>query len=146
MRNRTSWVSTRSDTNWPVKSQKKARSSRFWIQEEEGLYYSRSENKGSDQLCSYCTGDLHLCLRISKLLFFSCNGSYDTIFECKNKHLFEKNIYVVIITVKFEQTATKVTGKLGSDAKVATKILLFGSDHLVNRFVSQFVPNHLLLL
>ena len=27
---------------------------------EEGLYYHCCENKGSDQLCSYCTADLHL--------------------------------------------------------------------------------------
>ena len=39
---------------------------------EEGLYnsYPCSENKGADQLCSYCTADLCLCLSIGKILFF----------------------------------------------------------------------------
>ena len=32
------------------------------------LYYLCSENKGADQLCSYCTADLHLCFRIGKNL------------------------------------------------------------------------------
>ena len=38
---------------------------------EEALYYPSSENKGADQLCSYCTADLRLCSRISKNPFFS---------------------------------------------------------------------------
>ena len=41
----------------------------------EGLYYPCSENKGADQLCSYCTADLRLCFRLCKLLVFSCDGS-----------------------------------------------------------------------
>ena len=32
----------------------------------EGLYYLCSENKGADQLRSYCPADLCLCFRISK--------------------------------------------------------------------------------
>ena len=31
---------------------------------------SDSENKGNDQLCSYCTADLCLCFRIGKNQFF----------------------------------------------------------------------------
>ena len=46
MRKPTIWVSTRSDINRPVQSQKQARNLKFWIQEEEGLYYLCSENKG----------------------------------------------------------------------------------------------------
>ena len=30
------------------------------------MYYQCSENKGADQLWSYCTADLHLCFRICK--------------------------------------------------------------------------------
>ena len=30
-----------------------------------------SENKGADQLCSYCEADLRLCFRISKIPVFS---------------------------------------------------------------------------
>ena len=36
---------TRSDTNQPVQSQKQARSSKFWIKEEEGLCYLCSKKK-----------------------------------------------------------------------------------------------------
>ena len=51
---------TRSDTNRPVQSQKQARSLKFRIQEEQDLYYPSSENKGADQLRSYCEADLRL--------------------------------------------------------------------------------------
>ena len=34
-----------------------------------------SENKGADQLCSYCTPDLRLCFRICKSLVFLLRGS-----------------------------------------------------------------------
>ena len=37
--NRSSGFPTRSDTNRPVQSQKQARTLKFWILEEEGLYY-----------------------------------------------------------------------------------------------------------
>ena len=32
------------------------------------MYHPSGENKGADQLCSYCTADLRLCFRICKLL------------------------------------------------------------------------------
>ena len=35
------------------------------------LHYPSSENKGADQLCSYCTADLRLCFRKCKNLVFS---------------------------------------------------------------------------
>ena len=60
---------TRSDTNPPVQLQKKARSLKFRIYEEEELYYLSSENKGADQLCIYCTADLSLCFCIGKIRF-----------------------------------------------------------------------------
>ena len=41
------------------------RSFKVWIW-EEGLYYLCSKKKGTDQLCSYCAADLHLCFRICK--------------------------------------------------------------------------------
>ena len=46
--------------NWSVESQKMARCLKFCIQVEKELYYLCSENKGADQLCSYCTADLRL--------------------------------------------------------------------------------------
>ena len=69
--NRSSGFPTRSDTNWHVQSQKKARILKFWVLVEEALYYPYSENKDADQLCSYCTVDLRLCFRICKSLVFS---------------------------------------------------------------------------
>ena len=60
-----------SDTNRSVQSQKQARGLKFWLQVEEELYYLCSENKGADQLRSYCEADLRLCFRIGKNLVFS---------------------------------------------------------------------------
>ena len=37
---------------------------KFRIKVEEGLYYPYSENKGADQLSSYCAPNLRLCFRI----------------------------------------------------------------------------------
>ena len=51
----------RSDRNEPAKSQKKARNLKLGIFEAERLYHLCSENKGADQLCSYCIADLCLC-------------------------------------------------------------------------------------
>ena len=66
---------TRSDTNRPVQLQNMARNLKFKIKEEEGLYYLCSENKGADQLSSYCTADLRLCFSICRLLDFPCGRS-----------------------------------------------------------------------
>ena len=41
----------------------------------EELYYPCRENKGADQLCSYCEADLRLCFRLSRLMFFPRVGS-----------------------------------------------------------------------
>ena len=75
MRKPTIWVPTRSDTNRPVQLQKKARCLKLWIKVEEELYYPCGENKGADQLCSYCIADLRLSLRICRLLIFPSSGS-----------------------------------------------------------------------
>ena len=40
------------------------------------LYYPSSENKGTDQLCSYSTADLRLCFRVGNNSVFSRCGSY----------------------------------------------------------------------
>ena len=55
---------TRSDTIRTVQPQKMARGLKFRILEVDGLYYPSSENKGADQLRSYCAADLCLCFRI----------------------------------------------------------------------------------
>ena len=64
--NQASGFPNKSDKKRPVQSKKKSRSLKFPIFEEGELYYPCSENKGADQLCSYCTADLCLCFRIGK--------------------------------------------------------------------------------
>ena len=59
------WFPTRSDTNQAVQSQKIARSLKFRMNVEEGLYYPSSENKGADQLRGYHEADLRLCFVFS---------------------------------------------------------------------------------
>ena len=61
----------RSDKNQVVQPQKTARSLKFRIQEEEGLYFPSSINKGADQHRGYREADLRLCFRRCKLLVFS---------------------------------------------------------------------------
>ena len=76
---RENWSSgfpTMSDTNRPVQSQQQARGLKFWLQVEEELYFSSSENKGADQLRSYCEADLRLCFCLCRLLVFPCGGSF----------------------------------------------------------------------
>ena len=74
--NRSSGFPTRFGTNRPVKFQKQSRRLKFRFQEEEKLYYPCSENKGADQLRSYCEADLRLCFRIGKSAVFSRCGSF----------------------------------------------------------------------
>ena len=72
-------VPTRSNINLPVHLQKMAGRLKFQICEVEGLYYPCSENKGDDQLRSYCEADLRLWFRICSLSVFSCSGSFKLI-------------------------------------------------------------------
>ena len=75
MRKPTIWVPTRSDTNRAVQSQKMVRGWKFWFKKVEELYYQYSENKGADQLRSYCEADLRLCFHLCRLLVMPCDGS-----------------------------------------------------------------------
>ena len=72
----TMWFLNRSDTNWAVQSQKMVKGWKFWIYKVEELYYPCSENKGADQLCSYCEADLRLCFRLCRLFVFPCSVSF----------------------------------------------------------------------
>ena len=74
------WFLNRSETNQPVQAQKQAKRLKFWIYKVEELYYPCSENKGADQLRSYCKADLHLCFHLCRLLVLPCGGSYVVIF------------------------------------------------------------------
>ena len=71
MRKPGSGFPTWSDTNRAVKAQNMARRSKFRIKIEEGLHYPCGENKGADQLRSYCTADLRPCFRKGKKPVFS---------------------------------------------------------------------------
>ena len=53
-------VDNQVDTNRPVQSQKMARSLKFWIYVEQGLYmyYPSSENKGADLRLCFCIGKI----------------------------------------------------------------------------------------
>ena len=70
MRKPTMWFPNRSGMNQAIQAQKHARSLEFQIQEEEGLYYQCSENKGADQLRK-CEAALRLCFRICRMLVFA---------------------------------------------------------------------------
>ena len=80
-------VPTRCDTNRAVQSQKMVRGLKFWIKIVEELYYPCSENKGADQLRSYCEADLRLCFRLCRLLDFSRGGSYNLAINSCNTAL-----------------------------------------------------------
>ena len=54
-----------------------ARGLKFWIQVEEGLYYPYSENKGADQLCSYCAADLVFVFAYAKSGFSNNEAHID---------------------------------------------------------------------
>ena len=73
------WFPNRSSTNRAVQAQT-ASGWKFWIKKEEEFYYQCSENKGADQLCSYCEADLCLCFRICRLLVFPCGTSIMEIY------------------------------------------------------------------
>ena len=93
----TMWFPNRSDTNRSVQLQKQARSLKFWSEVEEELYYPSSENKGADQLRSYCEADLRLCFRLGRLLVFPCGCSFlinteiTALFLIKTHHYFHFN-------------------------------------------------------
>ena len=90
VRKPTIWVPTRFDTNRAVQSQKMIKGWKFWIWKEEELHNPCSENKGADQLRSYCEADLRLCFRLSRLLVFPCSGS-NNLFSDMYKPLHQKN-------------------------------------------------------
>ena len=73
MRKTTIWVPTWSDTTQAEQAQKMAGGLKFWIKKVEELYCPCSENKGADQLRSYCA-----------FVFAYADGS----FSQANAHLF----------------------------------------------------------
>ena len=71
-----------------------ARGWKFYIKKVEELYYPCSENKGADQLRSYCEADLRLCFRINKMLFFSLPGTYHNLSQ------WERQIFYVLLEMR----------------------------------------------
>ena len=61
------------------------------------MYYPCSENKGADQLRSYCEADLRLCFRLCRLLVFPRGGSFDT-----NQK--DQNIFSTSFNLKFKSS------------------------------------------
>ena len=51
-----------------------------------------AKNKGADQMCSYCTADLHLCFRIDKNPVFSL---------CSSSNIKNSDRILLIFMVKF---------------------------------------------
>ena len=58
-------------TSCAVQPQKKARGLKIQRKKVEEFYYLCNEKKGTDQLCSYCAADLHVCFHICKKQVFS---------------------------------------------------------------------------
>ena len=85
----------RSDTNRAVQAQKIARLLKFWIKEEEELYYPCSENKGAGLFSGY---------RICRLLVFPCGGSFIILFS-----FYYFCLSVVLVTSAFDTSLRKLT-------------------------------------
>ena len=66
-------VSEPGDTNRAVQLQMRLEISCFGREE---FYFLYRENKGAEQLRSFCAADLQLCFRICKYLVFSRPSSY----------------------------------------------------------------------
>ena len=82
----TMWFPNRSDTNRSVQSQEQARSLKFQIKEEEGMYYPCSENKGDDQLRGYRTAKL-ICVFVFAYAdcWFSHEAAHISTCNCQSK-------------------------------------------------------------
>ena len=67
---KTNVILYRSNTNLAVQAQKTAEGWKFLFQKVKEFYYPKKENKGVDQLRSYCQADLRLCFCLCKMLVF----------------------------------------------------------------------------
>ena len=100
-------------------SEKKATSLEFRTFEEEKLYYPCSENKGADQLCSFCTADLRLCFRVGKIRV--CHNVAHILYdEKKNMGSFKKRIsfFDVRGAIESQWVASKVNEPRGGLCKL----------------------------
>ena len=90
------------DTNRAVQSQKMV-----LILKGEELYYPCSENKGADQLRSYCEVGLHLCFSVCRLLVFPCGGSRNKVTSMHYKNMPMQ--YTTIFTAAVEKKRRKIS-------------------------------------
>ena len=82
----------------------------------EGLYYPYSENKGADQLRSYCAADLRLCFRKCKKPVFSKRDSVDLLLYVHGNELNLNNLLVK--RQNYTPSPRAVTGGNKSPAEV----------------------------
>ena len=75
------------------------------------MYYPSSENKGADQLRSYCEADLRLCFRICRLFVFPWGGSYMMIAE-------NDELYSLLNGTLYSKTGLLPMGKQGRKSAV----------------------------
>ena len=80
-------------TNWPVQLKKMTRNFKFRFKKEMNLYYSCSNNKGADQLCSYFTADMCLC-------FFIGNNHVSPVTFCKTIKIIQNPARLILMQCK----------------------------------------------
>ena len=108
-----------------------ARCLKFWILEEEELYYPSSENKGADQLCRYCTADLRLCFHTGENPVCSRHGSFVfTILMRKNTFAWLNAVNLLIFPLAFLEEKRRD---------------IFLTFHPVCRYVCPSTPLHVIV-
>ena len=86
------------------------------------MYYPCSENKGADQLRSYCEADLRLCFRICRLLVFPCTGSFYN-FSLLGIIVFTANIKVIIV-LRLRSEVLKISATFNLFKRVSMSVRL----------------------
>ena len=72
------------------------------------MYYPFSENKGADQMCSYCTADLRNCFRICKLLlFYAVNFLVKMAYPLNLNVLFSSWNKLLTETIQLDESCNK---------------------------------------
>ena len=81
-------------------AQKMAKDWKFWIEKVEEFYYPCSENKGADQLRSYCEADLRVTAKLICVFVFAyadCWFSHEVAQIQMNCQLYTVDNYVTKI-------------------------------------------------
>ena len=113
------WFLNRSDTYRAVQAQKRARSLKFrTFKVEEELYYPSSENKGADQLRSYCKADLSFCFGLCRLLVFPCAGFFIELHWCHVVSLSKTHYLPTVLVIIQEVIAFIMHVNISSSYKI----------------------------